>query len=47
MKTIVINSAVFGGLGLLGIGLWLESPSYALIVVGGILFLSGVWSASR
>lgn len=35
------NLLFFGGLGLFGSGLWLQSPALALSAVGGILLI--VW----
>lgn len=37
----------FGGLATLGVGLWWIEPAYSLVVVGGILFVSGAVAARR
>ena len=44
LPSIIKNVITFGGLSMLFIGLWWERPSVALVVVGLILFVSGVWS---
>lgn len=39
---LVREIAVWGGLAAMGVGLWWERPSVALIVVGGIVFFGAV-----
>jgi hypothetical protein len=47
VQSIVLNVAVFGGLALMGVGLWLYAPWLSLTVIGGILFGGAWWSMNR
>lgn len=42
--SLVRNGAVVGGSLMAFVGLWWESPAWALIVVGGLLAAVGAWS---
>ena len=47
MKPDVCDAMSGGGLIMLGVGLWLISPSLALSVIGGLLFMLGLFLAGR
>ena len=44
LPSIIRNVAVFGGLWMAGIGLWMYAPWLSLTVIGFILFGGTVWS---
>jgi len=41
----VVDILTFGGLAMVGAGLWMVRPWVALVVVGGVLFGLGIWSS--
>ena len=47
MRTLTLNGLAIAGLTAVGVGLWWQSPSWALIVIGGVVFIAVAWEASR
>ena len=46
-QSIIVNIAVFGGLGAAAVGIWWMSPAWSLTVIGFTVFVGAVWSMNR